>query len=98
MILDSDDFFANENIFNICFKEASKNNIDIIEFCGYNLNYSYFQLDNIPEIPYYLKFKKDNEFKYQPDLSYYIYQKNGKFDYKLIDGVLWGKCINSLLI
>lgn len=95
MILDSDDLFANENIFNICFDEASKNNIDIIEFSGYNLNSSFFELDSIPEVPYYLRFKKPNEFIFQPDLSYFIYKKVGENELKLIDGVLWGKCIKS---
>ena len=95
MILDSDDLFANENIFKICFEEAIKNNIDIIEFSGFNRNTSYFQLDNIPEIPYYLRFKKENEIIYQPELSHFIYKKIGKYKYKLIDGVLWGKCVKS---
>ena len=98
MILDSDDLFANENIFKICFEEAIKNNIDIIEFSGFNRNTSYFQLDNIPEIPYYLRFKKENEIIYQPELSYFIYKKIGKYKYKLIDGVLWGKCIKSSIL
>ena len=95
MILDSDDFFANENIFQICYDEAIKNNIDIIEFSGFNLNSSYFELDNIPEIPYYLRFKQENKIILQPDLSFYIYKKIGKYKYKLIDGVLWGKCIKT---
>ena len=95
MILDSDDLFANENIFNICYEIATQNNIDIIEFSGYYLNSSYFLLDVIPEIPYYLRFKSDNEFISQPDLSYFIYQKKGENEFKLIDGVLWGKCIKT---
>ena len=97
IILDSDDLFANENIFNICFNEALKNNIDIIEFSGYNLNSSYFSLDIFPEIPYYLRFKKENQYIYQPDLSFFIYQKKGENNYKLIDGVLWGKFIKSCI-
>jgi len=95
MILDSDDLFANENIFNICYETAIQNNIDIIEFSGYYLNSSHFQLDVMPEIPYYLRFKSDNEFISQPDLSYFIYQKKGENEFKLIDGVLWGKCIKT---
>ena len=95
MILDSDDLFANENIFKICFEEVTKNNLDIIEFSGFNRNNSYFKLDTLPEIPYYLRFKKENEIIYQPELSNFIYKKIGKYKYKLIDGVLWGKCIKS---
>ena len=44
MILDSDDLFANENIFNICFNEAKQKDIDIIEFSGFKLNNEYFRL------------------------------------------------------
>ena len=95
MILDSDDLFANENIFNICYEISIQNNIDIVEFSGYYLNSTYLQLDVMPEIPYYLRFKEDNEFISQPDLSYFIYKKNGVNDFRLIDGVLWGKCIKT---
>ena len=95
MLLDSDDLFANENIFKICFEEATKNNIDIIEFSGFNRKSKYFKLDIFPEIPYFLRFKKENEIIYQPKLSYFNYKKIGKYKYKLIDGYIWGKCINS---
>ena len=95
MLLDSDDLFANENIFNISYYEAIQNKIDIVEFSGYNLNYEYFQLNNVPEIPYYLRFKQHNELIQQPDLSYFIYRKLEEFKYRLIDGFLWGKCIKS---
>ena len=95
MILDSDDLFANENIFNICYNETMNNNLDILEFSGYNLNYPLFQLNQVPGIPYYLKFKQDNELIYQPDLSYFIYKKVDENYFRLIDGFLWGKCIKS---
>ena len=35
ILLDSDDLFVNENLFDICYKEAKNNNIDIIEFSGF---------------------------------------------------------------
>jgi glycosyltransferase involved in cell wall biosynthesis len=97
MMLDSDDLFANENIFKICYEEANKNNIDIIEFSGFKLKSKFFQLNTFPKIPLYLRFKKANEVIYQPKLSYYIYKKIGTYKYKLIDGFLWGKCINSTI-
>ena len=97
MILDSDDLFSNEFIFNICYKEAIQNNIDIIEFSGYNLDSANFKLNIVPEVPYYLRFKKHNEFVQQPDLSSFIYKKLGENKYKLIDGVLWGKCVKSTI-
>ena len=95
MILDSDDLFANENIFEKCFYEVSQNKIDIIEFSGFNLNSLYFELNKTPEVPYYLRFKKDNEIVRQPELSYYIYRKLDGQNFRLIDGVLWGKCVKS---
>ena len=95
MILDSDDLFAKDSIFNICYEEAQKHNIDIIEFSGYNLNNNNFQLNIVPEIPYYLRFKQHNQLVTQRDLSFFIYKKQGEYNYKLIDGVLWGKCIKS---
>ena len=39
MYLDSDDLFINENLFNICYEEAEKNNIDILEFSGFQSKY-----------------------------------------------------------
>ena len=96
MILDSDDLFANENIFNICLHEALQNELDIIEFSGFQLNSDYFKLNTIPKIPLYLRYKKHNEFVSQPQLSSYIYRKKGKNKYKLIDGYLCGKCVNSI--
>ena len=98
MILDSDDLFANEEIFNICFDQVKQYDIDILEFSGYNLKSKYFKLNKVPGIPYYLRYKNHNEFVLQPELSFYIYKKLGKSNYKLIDGFLWGKCIKTATI
>ena len=97
MILDSDDLFANENIFDICFNEAKQKDIDIIEFSGFKLNNEYFRLNKIPKIPFYLRFKHHNEYVQQPDLSLFLYKRLGKNNYQLIDGFLWGKCIKSAI-
>jgi cellulose synthase/poly-beta-1,6-N-acetylglucosamine synthase-like glycosyltransferase len=43
MLLDSDDLFANENIFKICFEESEKNNIDILEFSGFRRKTNFFK-------------------------------------------------------
>ena len=61
MILDSDDLFDNENIFNICFNEAKQKDIDIIEFSGFKLNNEYFRLNKIPKIPFYWRLKHHSE-------------------------------------
>ena len=39
MALDSDDLFINKNIFDICFNEAEKQNLDILEFSGFTQLY-----------------------------------------------------------
>ena len=95
MQLDSDDLFINENIFSICYNEAEKNNIDILEFSGFRSNSRILNLTNPPRVPRYLKYKKNNLTIIQPRLSSFIYRKiKNKID-KLIDGYLWGKCIKS---
>ena len=88
---------ANENLFNICYNEATKNDIDIIEFSGYYLETPYIKLNKTPKIPKYLKYKKNNEYIKQPDLSYFIYKKLRKNKYKLIDGLLCGKLIKGTI-
>lgn len=93
--LDSDDLFINENIFNICYNEAERNNIDILEFSGFKSESRILDITNTPEIPNYLQYKEYNLTITQPELSSFIYRKiNNKID-KLIDGYLWGKCIKS---
>ena len=46
-------YMINENLFDICYKEAKNNNIDIIEFSGFE---SYNKLlkisDKLPTIPF----------------------------------------------
>jgi len=95
VLLDSDDLFVNENLFNICYQEAKSNNIDIIEFSGYE-SYTRLLKENgkLPSIPLYLKKKNNNNIIKQPELSYYMFSKiNGK--YKQIDGYLCGKLIKA---
>ena len=100
MTLHHDDLFIN-NIFNICLEEAKNNNFDIIEFSGYNTYNTYFLSNNYNNsliIPYYLQFKKDGLIVKQPELSSFMYQKqNNSDDYILIDGLIWGKFINSMI-
>ena len=99
MILDGDDLFVNENLFNLCFNEAIKENIDIIEFSGFWLYDDKFELNGtLPKIPLYLRFKKNNDFVKQPQLSRFLYKRVEVNKYKLIDGFLTGKCIKLIEI
>ena len=95
--LDSDDLFINKNILNICYNEAEKN-IDIIEFSGVTSSTEILDINQIPKIPYYLRFKNNNEIIVQPELSNFIYQKENDEIIKLIDGYIWGKCIKTKII
>ena len=99
MFLDSDDMFVNQNIFSICIEEALKNDIDIVEFSGFESDFNQFKLNNsIPKIPLYLRYKKNNEIIKQPHLSSYLYRKLEDNEYKLLDGFLWGKCIKAFVL
>lgn len=91
MFIDQDDLFT-ENIFNICYIEAIKNNLDIVEFSGLNLNNYLLYFYSKPDIPKYLRYKNDGLFIKKPYLSTFMYNKTGD-DYNLIDALIWGKCI-----
>lgn len=93
MSIDHDDLFTN-NIFNICYKEANENNIDIVEFSSLILNDSLLKFNQRPNIPYFSLFKKDGKIIKQPKLSTFIYKRQHK-NYKLIDALIWGKCIKT---
>ena len=93
MSIDQDDFFIND-IFNICYNESQFNNIDILEFSGLFLDKPLFNVNSTPIIPYFLRFKKNGIIVKKPELSNFNYIKeNG--NYKLIDTLIWGKCIKS---
>ena len=78
LLLDSDD------LFNICFNEAINENIDIIEFSGLWLYKDKFELNgSLPKIPLYLRFKKNNDFVKQPQLSRFLYRNIEENKYKL---------------
>lgn len=97
ILLDSDDLFVNENLFDTCYQEAKANNIDIIEFSGFE-SYTRLLKENgkYPVIPLYLKNKKNNDIIKQPQLSNYMFSNiNGK--YKQIDGYLCGKLIKTII-
>ena len=76
-----------------------KNNIDIIEFSGFWSYLDKYTLNGtLPKIPLYLRFKKNNDYVIQPQLSRYVYKKFEENKYKLIDGFLTGKCIKTNIL
>ena len=97
ILLDSDDLFVNENLFNICYREVKTYNIDIIEFSGFQIHTNFVKIgDKLPSIPLYLRYKRKNELVIQPELSNYMFLKNDE-KYKQIDGFLCGKLIKTSL-
>ena len=98
MALDSDDLFINENIFSICYREAEKNNLDIVEFGGFHIKRRILKTNNkLPKKAYYLRFKKYNKIYKQPELFNLLYKKNNSKIIRLIDGYIWGKCIKQTI-
>ena len=96
MALDSDDLFINENLFYLCYKEGENNNLDIIEFSGFQVKNKILRLNNkFPNIAFYLRYKTNNLYLKQPDLFNFLYQKNNTKIIRLVDGYLWGKCIRK---
>lgn len=94
--LDSDDLFANKNLFSLCYNEAEKYNIDILEFSALFCNNVIISInDNFPNIPLYLRYKKNNTIIRSPNLQFFIYQKIKNQRFRLIDSYLWGKSIRS---
>ena len=96
MALDSDDLFINSNIFNLCYKEAEINNLDIVEFSGFQLKNTILRLNNnFPKIALYLRDKSINQTLKQPQLFNSLYLKNGTKILRLTDAYIWGKCIRT---
>ena len=96
MALDSDDIFINQNIFDICFKEAENQNIDILEFSGFNVRKLILRLNGkLPKIAFYLRYKKNNTIIREPKLFDSLYKKNRTHILRLTDGYIWGKCIRT---
>lgn len=96
ILLDSDDLFINENLFNQCYKEAENFKMDIIEFSGFQISSGIINIKKkLPDIPLYVKFKKNNEIVKQPNLSNFMFFKIDNQKYKVIDGYLCAKLIKT---
>ena len=93
MSLDNDDIFIND-IFNICYKEAENNNIDIVEFATCKAKINSLFTKNYCKLNDFIKHKENNKVIKQPELSNFIYKKLDD-KYCLIDAYLWGKIIKA---
>lgn len=96
MALDSDDLFTNENLFHICYNEAEKNDLDILEYAGFHIKQQLLRLNKkYPNVPFYLRYKEPDKIIKQPELFNFLYRKNMDEIVRLRDGYIWGKCIKS---
>ena len=96
MALDSDDIFINQNIFSLCYKEAESQNLDILEFSGFQTRKMILRLNKkFPQIAFYLRYKKNNITIRKPKLFDFLYLKNRTEIIRLQDGYIWGKCIRT---
>lgn len=96
MALDSDDLFINKDIFSICYNDAEKNYLDIVEFSGFQVKKYILRLNNkLPKIAFYLRDKENNLIIKQPKLFDFLYKKKKGKIIKLVDGYIWGKCIKK---
>ena len=91
--LDNDDLFLKENLFDVLYNEAEKNNYDIVGFKAiraesYNSKISDFSDDIFHDYD-------NNSIFYQPELSLLSISKND--EYFIRDVHIWGKCIKTSL-
>ena len=90
--LDNDDMFFDDDVFSILTKEAESKNYDIVGFKAIQAG-SYdssiiFMRDSC-------HMHNNNFTIYQPQLSLFGIQRNGKFE--VYDLHIWSKCINSII-
>ena len=93
--LDNDDFFLNEDIFDVCINFGEKDNFDIIEFKA--ISNSHLS-DNllIPKIRDSKFSQQETLILFQPELGTFPIPTGKTLgSYSLRDIFLWGKCIKS---
>ena len=94
--INSGDMFISD-IINTCYNEAELNNLDIVEFSGYNFSNinSNSTLSSIIN-PNFLNYREEGQIIMQRELSGFMYkEKNESLGYDIIDQIIWGKCIKN---
>ena len=93
--LDNDDMFFDMDIFDSIYKEAKKENFDIIGFKSINIKKKYiFNIIKMEDNPFSLH-KKNNLIFHQPELGIYPISRNGKM--RCNDFNIWAKCIKTYI-
>ena len=90
-VLDNDDIFFNENIFEKIFQIAEINDYDIVEFKSFNIPNYQPNINEIKEGDFTQH--KNNTILKQPNLGIFPISKNER--YHANDNLIWGKCIKS---
>ena len=92
--LDNDDMFFDMDLFDSIYKNAKKDNFDIIGFKSISIQKEYnYNIRKYRDNPY--SKKKNNLILYQPKLGIYTIYKNGK--YRQNDINIWTKCIKAYI-
>ena len=93
--LDNDDMFLDRDVFEIIYKVAEKNNLDIVKFDGIQVEgIDNFFKNKIKKILF--TEHKRNVILHQPELSNFpIRRKEFEGNYVMADVYLWSKCIRS---
>ena len=91
MQLDQDDIFLRDDLFDILYQEAEKNNFDLIQFRDITKNNFHFNKKTIVNVvgKHYI-LPKNNQYKKQPELKDTLYTNNNIF-------LLWGLLINATI-
>ena len=93
MNLDNDDLFLNNDVFDIFFKEAEKENVDILGFAAIE-SYTYSPLITQMYDAYFQN-HKNGIYLQQPELTFFPFTKNNKF--RPNDYHVWGRFVKSNL-
>ena len=89
--LDHDDFFLENNLFEILYEEAEIGNFDIISFMDIEIKSYNANISEMVDGPY--TNRPNNLIIHQPELSYFTLFENESF--KPIDPQIWGKLIKT---
>ena len=89
--LDHDDFFLDEDLFDVLYNEAEEGNFDIVSFMEVDINTYEATVSEMHDG--YSTGHPDNLIVRQPELTYFTLFKN--FSFSFVDAPIWGKLIKK---
>ena len=85
--LDHDDFFLDDDVFEVIYEEAEKTNFDMISFMDIEIKNLYGNINEMRDG--FTTHQPDGLIIAQPELSYFPFFRRKR--YKFIDAFIWGK-------